>query len=259
MSTAAQTAVTPPPETVSRPRMHLLDLARGIAILTVIAYHFCWDLESFNIHYFGLFEAPFWLTARTLIAGSFLFIAGFGLVLATRGGVNWRRFGLRLLKILLGAAIVTASTFYYYPEAGVFFGILHLIALSSVIGLAFVRLPWWLTFAAGFGVAALDYFPQAGLSADWLLWLGMGTREVWAVDYVPIVPWFSGFLFGIAACRLLLATSAWAWFRDTEVRGGLSAGIRFLGRHTLVIYLIHQPILFGLFNLWFMLNLAPMG
>ncbi|MEZ5670057.1 MAG: heparan-alpha-glucosaminide N-acetyltransferase [Alphaproteobacteria bacterium] len=244
---AAQTAMRPV-------RLPALDFARGIAILAVIAYHFCWDLEDFGIHYFGLFEAPFWLFARTVIAGAFLVIAGIGLVLAAEGGIDRRRYGIRLAKIVAGAAIVTAATYWNYPQAGVFFGILHHIAVASVIGLAFLRLPWWLTLAAAAGVIALDYAHQDWLSAPWLLWLGMGTGEVWAVDYVPLVPWFSGVLIGIALARLALSSGAAAALAAWPLDGVAGCTVRFLGRHTLIIYLVHQPILFGLFFLWFYLT-----
>lgn len=255
--TQTETSVLNAADSARRPRMHLLDVFRGIAILTVIAYHFCWDLESFNIVHLGLLEAPFWLAARTLIAGSFLFIAGFALVLATRNGMNWPRFGWRLAKILAAAGIVSAVTYWQFPQAGVFFGILHCIALASVIGLAFIRMPWWVAAAAGVALAVVDYYPQSWASADWLLWLGLGGVDVYAVDYVPLVPWLAGFLWGVAVARLILPLPLWDSLAAVEVSGWLGRSIRFLGRHTLLIYLIHQPILFGLFNLWFILVGPP--
>ena len=255
--TQTDTIAAPAEDTAGKPRIHLLDVFRGIAILTVIAYHFSWDLENFNITYLGLLEAPFWLAARTLIAGSFLFIAGFALVLATRNGVNRTRFAWRLGKILVAAAFVSAVTYWQFPQAGVFFGILHCIVLASVIGLAFIRLPWWVPAVVGVAIAVVDYYPQSWATGDWLLWLGLGGVDVYAVDYVPLVPWLAGFLWGIAAARLILALPLWEQLAAVEVSGWLGRGIRFLGRHTLLIYLIHQPILFGLFNLWFMLTGPP--
>lgn len=251
----ADTAPTPDTvgDVVRRRRVDLVDFARGIAILAVIAYHFCWDLEEFGFTYFGLFEAPFWLAARTAIAGSFLFLAGVSLVLATADGINWRRYWIRLAKIVGAAMLVSAVTYWNYPQAGVFFGILHLIAVASVIGLAFLAVPAALTALAGVVLLAIDYAPQDWLAADWLLWLGLGTQEVIAVDYTPLVPWLGFFLFGIAAARVLISATFWPRVAGWRMEDGFSTAIRFLGRHTLPIYLIHQPILFGLFFLWFQL------
>lgn len=238
---------------VARPRQHLLDLARGIAMIAVVVYHFCWDLEQFGIHYLGLLEAPFWLVARTMMAGGFLAIAGAGLVLAADGGLDARRYWWRLSKIVAAAALVTAFTYWQFPGAGVFFGILHLIALSSIIALPFLRLPWWATSAVAALLFSLDYAPQPWLSEPWLLWLGMGTGPVDAVDYVPIVPWFGFVLLGIVTAKLALASRAWPRLAAIRLADPVSTAVRFVGRHTLLIYLVHQPILFGLFYAYFYL------
>jgi uncharacterized membrane protein len=242
------------PDTALRPRVHLLDLARGIAILAVIAYHFCWDLEEFGVVQFDLFVAPFWLAARTAIAGAFLFIAGVSLVLAAAPGIDWRRWGIRFAKIFAAAVLVSVVTYLNFPKAWVFFGILHLLALASVIGLAFVPVPAVLTALAGVVLLAIEYAPQDWLSADWLLWLGLGTQEVRAVDYTPVAPWLGFFLFGIAAGRLLLAAPFWPRIGQVRLTDPVGTAVRFLGRHTLIIYLVHQPILFGLFFAWFYLT-----
>ena len=242
------------PDTARRPRIHLLDLARGIAILAVIAYHFSWDLNDFGIVQLDLYQAPFWLAARTAIAGAFLFIAGLSLVLATADGIDWQRYGIRMAKVVAGAAAVSLATYLMHEPTAVFFGILHLIAAASAIGLAFRAMPVALTALAGVALLAIDHAPQDWLSADWLLWLGMGTQEVRAVDYTPIVPWLGFFLFGIAAGRLLLSAPLWAAIQQVQLTDPLGSAVRFLGRHTLVIYLVHQPILFGLFILWLYLT-----
>lgn len=248
---AADTA--PAPETIARVRrgrVHIVDFLRGIAILAVIAYHFCWDLDEFGFARLDLFADPFWLTARTAIAGSFLFIAGFSLVLATADGINWRRYWIRFARIVLCAVLVSAVTYWNYPGSGVFFGILHLIATATILGLVFLRVPAVLTALFAVVLFAIDYAPQPWLSADWLLWLGLGTQPVHAVDYTPLVPWLGFFLLGLAAARVAISSPWWPGIARWRMEDGLGTAIRFLGRHTLVIYLVHQPILFGLFFLW---------
>ena len=226
----------------------------------MVAYHFCWDLESFGLVYFGLLEAPFWLAARTVIAGAFLGIVGFSLVIAAQGGMHWGRFGWRLGKVVAAAAIVSIATYWMFADAWVFFGILHNIALGSVIALAFLRAPWLATLAAGVAVMAAGWLIEPYPVDPWLLWLGQGATEVSAVDYVPLIPWFSATLFGMALAKVTVERPVLP-FPSTWSPGGRTArAVGFLGRHTLAIYLIHQPVLFGLINLYALLfpqEMAP--
>ena len=229
-----------------RRRLPLIDAARGVAIAAMVVYHFSWDLRFFGFITADVTGDPGWrLFART-IAGSFLFIVGVSLVLATRNGLHSRRYLRRLAMIVAGAAAVSLATYVMSPETFIFFGILHHIAVASVLGLAFVNVPVLLVVAAAIASFFMPALLSGGLfDAPALIWLGLASYLPRTDDFVPVFPWFGMVLAGIAAARL--APRIWP---EGLPGGGLGERIpralTWAGRHSLIIYLVHQPILFGL-------------
>ena len=138
-----------------RGRIEVLDLLRGIALIAMAVYHFTWDLEFFGYIARGTANSGGWRLFARGIASSFLFLVGLSLVLAHLRGIRWRPFLTRLAQIAAGAAAITVATLLFTPGSFVFFGILHQIAVGSLIGLAFVRRSTWLAVAAGILVIAL--------------------------------------------------------------------------------------------------------
>jgi uncharacterized membrane protein len=212
----------------------------------MVVYHFSWDLR-----YFGFIAADVagdlgWRIFARSIASSFLALVGVSLVLATRNGLRLDRYLRRLALVAGSAAAITAATWFVFPDTFIFFGILHAIAVSSVLGLAFVRAPILFGLAAAlFCFVAPWLLAGPALDAPALLWLGLATYQPRSNDFVPIFPWFGVVLLGIAAARLapLLrpASERLRRFRPTGLRP-----LAWAGRHSLGIYLVHQPLLFGL-------------
>ena len=109
------------------------------------------------------------------------------------------------MKVGGAALAVTVATYFAFPESYIFFGILHCIAVSSVLALPFLRLHPALTLAAAvFCLVAPRIFTNPALDAPWLDWLGLGASDPVTNDYVPIFPWFGLALIGVAAGRLML-------------------------------------------------------
>ncbi|NBC33598.1 MAG: DUF1624 domain-containing protein [Alphaproteobacteria bacterium] len=245
------TADTAAPDTAVRTaggRLALVDLARGIAVVLMVAYHFCWDLTFFRLVDWPLLTNPAWLAFRNLIAGLFLGLVGISLVLASRRGLRLRPFVRRLAVIAAAAAAISAATWLAIPDDFIFFGVLHHIALASVLGLAFLRLPVPLVLAAaGACLVAPAALAAPPFDEPGLRWLGLMTFAPRTNDYVPLFPWFAAVLAGIALARLALAG-------DGRVRDRLSrwnvprpaAPLLWLGRRSLAVYLLHQPLLIGL-------------
>ncbi len=238
-------------------RIEVLDLARGLALLAMAHYHFSWDIEQFGYldpgtttH--GLFK----IYARS-IAGSFLFLAGVSLMLAHGSGFRPRSFLKRLGIVAGAAALITIVTLFATPDTFIYFGILHAIAASSVLGLAFLRLPALLTVLAGIACIALPLFFRADIfNAVWLHWAGLSTIPPRSNDYVPLMPWLGPFLIGMGATKIAIATGL------TERLAAFSAGdnwfsrtTQFFGRHSLAFYLLHQPLLLAL--VWTVAQMAP--
>ena len=226
-------------------RLPAIDMARGIALAAMVVYHLVWDLSFLGLIDPTVRDSPLWTGFARVIAASFLTLAGIGLVLGHGRGIDRRKF-VRRLAIVTGAALlVTLATFFIFPDAFVFFGILHAIALGSVLALPFLFLPVWLTLAAAGLVWLLPFLVRSpAFSAPSLIWLGLGDRMPNSTDFVPVFPWFGFVLLGVAATRLVDA-SRLALPEPNSKPGRLLVQA---GRNSLLVYLVHQPLLYG--TLW---------
>lgn len=239
----------PAPEAPGRSRRIVpLDMARGVAVLAMVIYHFTWDLGHFGLTSIQASVDPGWRIFAKIIAGSFLFLVGVGLVLAHGDGIRWGAFWRRFGILVLAAGAITFATWYATPESFIFFGILHCIAVASLIGLAFLRLPAAISAAAGVLAIALpqiDGVKTAFFDHSAWLWLGLNPVLPLTNDYEPLLPWLGPLLLGIATARLLRGSSAEA--RLAAIRPGdrASRGLAVVGRHSLAVYLVHQPVLYG--------------
>lgn len=234
-------------ETAARgPRIAGIDALRGAAILAMIAYHLSWDLSAHGIIAVDVVNTLGWKIFARTIAGSFLAIVGVSLVLAGRNGFRPAAFLRRLAIIAAAAALVSLGTYWFLPDAFVFFGILHAIAVSSVLALPFLRAPAWFTAVFGALVIAGPWFlADPVFNAPGWLWLGLATVPPRTVDYVPLFPWFGVVLLGVAAGRLLVQTGG-GRFARWRAAGPAARSLIFAGRWSLLIYLLHQPFLLGI-------------
>lgn len=234
------------PQVIASQRWDAIDVARGLAIAAMIVYHFSWDLSFLKLIETNILQVPAWRWFARGIAGSFLLLAGVGLALAHAQGFRRLAFSRRLMKVGGAALAVTLVTYFAFPESYIFFGILHCIAVSSVLALPFLRLPPALTLlAAVLCLAAPVIFTSPALDVPYLDWLGLGATEPLTNDYVPVFPWFGMVLIGVALGKLLLKhgeTMRLARWRATDA---LSRTFVWAGRKSLPIYLIHQLVLLG--------------
>ena len=154
-------------------RMPFLDMARGLALIAMAVFHSAWDMAFLGLADIDPANDAGWKWFARLIAGSFLAITGASLVLATRDGLDWPRQLRRVAKIAAAAALVTLATFIALPRNYVWFGILHHIALASLIALPLTRAP--LAVPAGLAVLAFALpRPVAHAVCDewWMHWRG---------------------------------------------------------------------------------------
>lgn len=233
------------PTAPAHPRIAALDLARTGALAAMALYHFVYDLELFGYLQPGTAVTGGWRALAIATASSFLFLSGISLWLAQGQGIRWRGFLKRLAMIGGAAALITAATYVAIPQGFIFFGILHCIALSAVLGLAVLRLPDWALAGMAGAVLWLGLQPGfAALNAPVWWWTGLQEVAARSVDYVPIFPWFAAFLAGMAVAKVMDRLGLWA---RLAARPGAGRWVRlgWPGRHSLVIYLIHQPVLIG--------------
>ena len=209
----------------------------------MVAFHTVFDLQMFGLLPYGTTASPFFYWHARLVAGSFLFLAGASLWLAHGTGLRWPAFWKRWLKLAAAAALVTAATYAALPDYYVFFGILHCIALCSLLALPFLRLPAGITAVSGAAVMAASYdLPNPAFNAPLLRFTGLATEPALTVDFEPLIPWFGPLLLGLAAAKALQGAGLLGFL---SARPALKP-LAWPGQHSLLIYLIHQPILMGL-------------
>jgi len=227
-------------------RLPWIDVARGAALVAMAVYHFSWDLAFFGFTDARVDSSLGWIIFARSIAGSFLALVGVSLVLAHRSGIRAKPFAKRLAMVAVAAAAITAVTYFMFPDAYIFFGILHQIALASLLGLLFLRLPVWLLAAAAlFFLFGAEFLAGPAFNDRYLQFLGLMTYWPVSNDFVPVFPWFGVVLAGMAIGRLIVASRAACAVLGRPIRDPVSQALAFGGRHSLAFYLIHQPVLFG--------------
>lgn len=223
-------------------RLPALDAARGAALVAMFAYHLTWDFA-----HFGFIDpaAPYSAGMRLFshaIASSFLFVAGAALVLASRpfrARAFWKRFAV----IAGAAALVTFASSFFSPDAIIFFGILHCIAAASLLALPFLFLPWpWAALAALVAAALPQFVAAPAFDPPALAWLGLNAHEPRSLDFRPLLPWAAPLLAGVAVFRSPFGPRIEAALARWRMENAQARALRFLGRHSLAVYLVHQPV-----------------
>jgi uncharacterized membrane protein len=229
-------------------RIASIDALRAIALIAMIAYHFCFDLRYFGVITPDLEHGPFWLVARTLILSSFLLLAGVSLVLADANKVSDARFWRHVGAIAGCAVLVSTASYLMFPLTFIWFGVLHAIAVTLVLARPLVQFPRTAFLIGCVVIAAGIAFSHPVFNQFALGWIGFLTVKPYAEDYVPLFPWAGVVLCGIAAGHALIHNrfAVLASF-DPSPRW-----LAWLGRHTLAVYMLHQPILIG--ALWVILR-----
>ncbi len=213
-----------------------IDLLRGLAILGMVIYHFFFDLYFLGNASPDPFSLPLIILAR-LTAATFLFLVGFSFSLSQQNYLSadfhlfFRYVLIRASKIFLAASLVTFVTYFISPFFTVRFGILHLISFSLLILLPlslFKNRLLLLSLSISLILVGLLHNPQPSYST---------------FDYYPLVPWFGVTLLGFVIAKNYPAHRPQPFsHRPARFISSLSV----MGRHSLAIYLLHQPILFGL-------------
>jgi uncharacterized membrane protein len=243
-------SLPPPAAAANSNRIELVDFARGNALLAMFVFHFAYDLS-----YFGLIETDIpaersWRWFARLIAGSFLTLVGTSLMLATRNGLDRPAFLKRLAMVAGAALLVTLGTRLAMPDSFIFFGILHHVAVASVLALPFLALPTAMVAAAAALSFALPWLVDHSLfDRPGFVWLGLSELPVRSADFVPVFPWFGCVLMGIVLARLLLPRARCSAPVRWRARSLPARIIVWGGRNSLLVYLVHQPLFIAMIML----------
>lgn len=227
-------------------RILAIDIIRGIAIAGVVLFHVVWDLE-FAGFVEDVARHPMWLMFGRSLAGTFMILVGVSLVLAHRGEFRWSSFSKRLGMIILAAAAITVVTRLAFPTSFVYFGILHAIAVATLVGALFLGTTALVCLVVGSLVVLLPLvLESSSFDTRWLAWSGFAAQPPSSNDFVPIFPWVGLTLLGMAATKWTFGWPVKSRLEQHTHPGRLARAFAWMGRRSLLIYLVHQPILLAL-------------
>ena len=222
-----------------------VDILRGIAVVMMVIFHFVFDLNYFNVYKFNIYNG-FWLYFARLIAIIFIFLVGVSLTLVyyrkNYGFLDYFKKG----SVVFGfGLLITLATWLFAREGTIIFGILHFIGVSIILGSLFLRFKN-LNLVLGLLLIGLGFYIKNFIvSYPWLVFLGLMFENFYTLDYFPLLPWFGVVLLGIYFGKLLYPKGKRRFNFDLK-----NKYLSFLGRHSLMIYLLHQPILVLIINLF---------
>ena len=227
-------------------RLWEIDFLRGIAIILMIIFNYSFALSYLKIYNLNV-GFLYWYVFPRFIGGMFIFLAGLSLTLMYNKIKNkkdtQKKFFFRGLKIFSYGLLITIITFLTFPEAFIIFGILHFIGISIILGSFFLKFRK-LNLLLGLAIIILGFYLQNFVfDFPWLLWLGLIPQNFYTFDYWPILPWFGVTLLGIFFGNLLYKNGKRSFKIKDFSNTLITRFLDFLGRNSLVIYLLHQPLL----------------
>lgn len=237
----------PSPRAARSLRLAWVDMLRGLAVALMVFFHFVWDLQYFALASVDVFSAPWQIFARG-IGSSFIFLLGFSLSLRHQRVGLTTGYVLRRAGLLLGLGmLITLATYLFVGASYVRFGILHVLGASTLLALPFAhtRGRWAALVGAALIVAGV-FIGHVAVDFPWLIWLGMPQAGVVMVDYYPLLPWSGIALLGLGAGRAAARSGGAPGLMGKLAAAPPGQALGWLGRHSLPIYLLHQPILIGL-------------
>ena len=237
-------------------RNQFIDALRAFAVLAMIVYHFAWDLGLFNVVDPVIVNSGRWKLFAVSIGSSFLFLSGISFWLASRNGINFKKFTFRLFFLIVAALIVSLGTYVADSQTFVFFGILHLLSVCTLLGLLIYKLPMIVILIIGFLILFLEpYLISEFYKPKYLAWTGLYTGPTGSVDFYGFFPWSSSYIFGLGISKIIFKRKEHFLFNTSTLKifstkGFFSKSFFWLGRNSLIVYLIHQPILIGIIYIY---------
>lgn len=237
--------------TVTPVRYPELDAFRGTGVLMMVIFHFFIDLSFLGIDgpnpYSGFLKG-----FGVVTASLFLLIAGISAHITyektSPSNTQTREFIKRGTKlILIGLGITLVTWWFLYGKGYVVFGILHLIGFGIILTPFLHRFGKYALLIAGglLFISSIGIVPYGPL---WLAWMGIHPENFSSIDYTPIIPWLSMFITGLCIGQILYPEGRQR-FQITIANIPSVRPVIYAGRHSLFIYLMHQPVMIGVISL----------
>lgn len=241
-----------------------IDCLRGFAVLLMLIYHFLYDLNFFKLASIDLNSGIFLYGGRTA-ALLFILVSGTALsishsrAIARRGNENgqkenfskYLKRGIRLFSMGL---ILTGVTWIFLPEEYIVFGILHFFGVSAVLVYPFLKYRKENLFFSLFFILTGFYLRSSTFDFSYLLWLGFAPQNFTTLDYFPIFPWFGVLLSGVFLGNSFYSGGSRRFQIPETGKSPLFRFFSIIGKHSLFIYFIHQPLFLGLLFLGGLIN-----
>jgi uncharacterized membrane protein len=225
-------------------RIWELDAFRGICVIGMVAVHFVYDLTT--LYRIVNWNLPTWFEIVKNWGGVlFLLISGISVTLG--------RHSLRRGALVFGCGLLVSAVtvgMYYLNMAGkgiiIYFGVLQCLGVCMMVWPIFRKLPWWALAVAGCTLAATGLWlkGQPGVDTFWLMPLGLPWKHFASSDYFPLLPNLGFFLLGATLGRTVYKKKESLLPKANE-NNPIVRFFRLCGKHSLFIYLAHQPILTG--------------
>ena len=253
-------------ENVTRRRLHLLDGIRGVVLVSMIVYHFSWNM----VYLYGArwmwyrSNAAYWW--QQSICWTFILLSGF----CWSMGRNHLKRGLMVFS---GGALVTLVTLVFMPQNRVVFGVLTLIGSAMLLMIPVEKLVRNVPAEIGVGLSFALFLLVRNINKGYLgfegvnlialpdswyenlltTYLGFPAPAFYSTDYFSLFPWFflfvtGYFLYHVCRKKRLLDASVW------EIKVPFAD---YLGKHSLLVYLLHQPVLYALMEILYYLGQIP--
>ncbi|WP_312463102.1 heparan-alpha-glucosaminide N-acetyltransferase [Comamonas sp.] len=241
-----------------RDRWDRLDALRGLAMVWMTAFHFCFDLSYLQLWRQDFYRNPVWTWQRTAIVSLFLLCAGLAQAAAHSKQTSAARFCRRWLQVAGCALLVSAGSYLVFPNSYIYFGVLHGMAvmllllrlmqgwsnrlLFSLAVLCLLAPGLYQYVASGLPASLVELLNAKAFSP-----LGLVTRKPATEDFVPLLPWLGIMLLGFQIGRHQIAKSG-AWlpgYLARPAQNALCRSLAWLGRHSLSYYMLHQLVLMG--------------
>jgi len=229
------------------PRVTALDNLKGVGIILMLILHAFFDLKTFSPegHFtFVWIPESAWHLGTRVIGVIFFFSAGISCWLKYHSGneKTFKDFAQSSTTLFLAAAAVTLGTKLFTPEFIVYFGVLHCLACSRILTYPFLRLRYANLWIGGLILASGFFLRQQEIETRGWIWLGVPSSEGSGGDWYPLIPWLGVSLLGIFAAGEISRRKA--AIRIPRALN-LPRFVGWLGKHSLAVYLIHQPVFVG--------------
>ena len=232
-------------------RVFLLDITRGICVLAMVAYHFCWDLGYFGFIDLQLITQGFGLLIAQLIGLSFITIAGISSLLLSQSDSFKQKYLKRFFKLVFFSAVISIATLMLDRNSFIFFGILHFLSVCSLTSLILIYIKSSFHLLLIFLCAAIVSISGITFDLPFMLsWLGFNKEIPTTNDFYPLFPWITFYFFGFWLGKIIYKKLSQENDGFSKPINGINILFKFfeyMGQKALVIYILHQPILFSLF------------